>query len=124
MFDIGALELILIGVVALLVLGPERLPKVARTAGLWVGRARRAFLSVKEEIDREIKAEELKEILRKQAESNPLETILEDDGSLTPKSVRGTTRPAATGNGSPGRQSSPGGGASAAEQGGQRGGDG
>lgn len=77
MFDIGALELILIAVVTLLVVGPERLPKVARTAGLWLGRARRAFTSVKDEIDREIRAEELKEILRKQAASNPLEQILE-----------------------------------------------
>lgn len=82
MFDIGALELILIGVVALLVVGPERLPKLARTAGLWAGRARRAFMSVKDEIDREIKSDELKEILRKQAASNPLEQIIEDDGSL------------------------------------------
>lgn len=79
MFDIGALELVLVGVVALIVLGPERLPRVARTAGLWVGRARRAFLSVKEEIDRELKAEELKEILRQQALQNPLETIIETD---------------------------------------------
>jgi len=91
MFDVGALELLLIGVVALLVVGPERLPKLARTAGLWVGRARRAFVSVKEEIDREIKAEELKEILRKQAESNPLESILEDDGSLKAKTERAST---------------------------------
>lgn len=82
MFDIGALELILIGIVALLVVGPERLPKLARTAGLWAGRARRAFMSVKDEIDREIKAEELKEILRKQAASNPLEQIIEEDGSV------------------------------------------
>ncbi len=78
MFDVGALELLVISVVALIVVGPERLPKLARTAGLWVGRARRAFSSVKEEIDREIKADELKEILRKQAESRPLETILEE----------------------------------------------
>jgi sec-independent protein translocase protein TatB len=92
MFDIGALELLLIGVVALLVVGPERLPKLARTAGLWVGRARRAFVSVKEEIDREIKAEELKDILRKQAESNPLESILEDDGSLKTKTERASTK--------------------------------
>ncbi len=86
MFDIGALELIMIGVVALLVVGPERLPKLARTAGLWVGRARRAFASVKDEIDREIKADELKEILRKQAESNPLESIIEEDGGLRSRS--------------------------------------
>ncbi|MEA3641576.1 MAG: Sec-independent protein translocase protein TatB [Lamprobacter sp.] len=78
MFDVGALELLVISVVALIVVGPERLPKLARTAGLWVGRARRAFSSVKSEIDREIKADELKEILRKQAESRPLEAILEE----------------------------------------------
>jgi sec-independent protein translocase protein TatB len=84
MFDVGALELLVISVVALIVVGPERLPKLARTAGLWVGRARRAFSSVKEEIDREIKADELKEILRKQAESRPLDTILEEGiGSRT-----------------------------------------
>jgi sec-independent protein translocase protein TatB len=88
MFDIGALELILIGVVALLVVGPERLPKLARTAGLWAGKARRAFLAVKDEIDREIKAEELKEILRKQAESNPLEQIIEDDGGMADRGAR------------------------------------
>jgi sec-independent protein translocase protein TatB len=77
MFDVGFWELILIGVVALLVIGPERLPKVARIAGLWVGRARRTLSSVKDEIDRELKAQELQEILKKQAQSNPLETILE-----------------------------------------------
>ncbi|NBC11844.1 MAG: twin-arginine translocase subunit TatB [Gammaproteobacteria bacterium] len=95
MFDIGALELILIGIVALLVVGPERLPKLARTAGLWAGRARRAFVSVKDEIDREIKAEELKEILRKQSASNPLEQIIEEDGSLD-SGKRASKRGAAT----------------------------
>jgi sec-independent protein translocase protein TatB len=95
MFDIGALELVLIGVVALLVVGPERLPKVARTAGVWLGRGRRAFLSIKDEIDREIKADELKEILRKQAESNPLESIIEDSGAL--RSGQKGARPAEAG---------------------------
>ncbi len=78
MFDVGFWELVLIAVVALVVIGPERLPKVARIAGLWVGRARRTLASVKSEIDRELKAEELKEILNKQARSNPLETLLEE----------------------------------------------
>jgi sec-independent protein translocase protein TatB len=78
MFDVGFQELVLIGVVALLVVGPERLPRLARTAGLWLGRARRVLGSVKAEIDRELKADELREILRKQAASNPLNTILED----------------------------------------------
>jgi len=78
MFDVGFVELLLIGVVALIVVGPERLPRLARTAGMWVGRARRAVSAVKEEIDRELRAEELKEIMRKQSESRPLERILDD----------------------------------------------
>lgn len=86
MFDIGAFELILVGVIALLVVGPERLPKLARTAGLWLCHARRSLTTVKQEIDREIKAEELKEILRKQAESNPLNAILEEDGEIRSRS--------------------------------------
>ena len=78
MFDVGFFELLLIGVVALLVVGPERLPKLARTAGLWIGRGRRMLASVKEDIDREIKADELKEILEKQKRSNPLHEFVED----------------------------------------------
>lgn len=78
MFDVGFWELLLIGLVALVVIGPERLPKVARVVGLWVGKARNTLGSVKAEIDREIKAQELKDIIEKQARSNPLETILED----------------------------------------------
>jgi sec-independent protein translocase protein TatB len=90
MFDVGFQELVLIGVVALLVVGPERLPRLARTAGLWLGRARRVLGSVKAEIDRELKADELKEILRKQAASNPLQTILEETVSLASPPFAGT----------------------------------
>lgn len=78
MFDVGFWELALLGLILLLVVGPERLPRFARTAGLWIGRGRRMLGSMKAEIDREIKAQELKEILDKQARSNPLESILED----------------------------------------------
>ena len=60
MFDIGFSELLLIAVVALVVLGPERLPKAARFAGLWVRRARSQWDSVKQELERELEAEELK----------------------------------------------------------------
>lgn len=77
MFDIGFWELAMVGLVALLVVGPERLPRLARTAGLWVGRGRRMLASAKAEIDRELRADELKQILEKQARSNPLESILE-----------------------------------------------
>jgi len=82
MFDIGFFELLLIAVVALLVIGPERLPTVARTAGLWLGKGRRMLQSVKADIDRELKAEELKRILEEQAKSTPAHEILDDARSL------------------------------------------
>jgi sec-independent protein translocase protein TatB len=96
MFDVGFWELVMVAVVALVVVGPERLPRVARVAGLWLGRARRALSAVKAEIDRELKAEELREILRKQAQSNPLETILEDVRDPTPKLPADPTSTSAT----------------------------
>ena len=60
MFDISFGEIGLIAVVALLVLGPERLPRVARTAGALVRRARNSWQSVRDEIERELQAEDLK----------------------------------------------------------------
>lgn len=65
MFDIGFLELLICGVIALLVLGPERLPTAARAAGRWVGAARRMVSQFSSELDRQLKAEELREELRK-----------------------------------------------------------
>jgi len=66
MFDIGFFELSLIGVVALVVIGPERLPSVARTAGKWLGKANRFVSNIKEDISKEIKDEDLKNILQQQ----------------------------------------------------------
>jgi sec-independent protein translocase protein TatB len=60
MFDIGFTELIVIGVVALIVIGPERLPKVARTAGHLYGRLQRYVSTVKSDISREIQLDEIK----------------------------------------------------------------
>lgn len=62
MFDIGFSELMVIGVVALVVIGPERLPKVARTAGALFGRMQRYVADVKADINREIDASELKDL--------------------------------------------------------------
>ena len=62
MFDVGFWELAIIAVIALLVIGPERLPKAARTEGLWVGRARRMVTDVKADIDREIREGDLAEL--------------------------------------------------------------
>ena len=60
MFGISFSELMLVGLVALLVLGPERLPGAARTAGLWIGRLKRSFNSIKQEVEREIGADEIR----------------------------------------------------------------
>ena len=79
MFDVGFFELLMIGVVALVVIGPERLPRVAKTAGMWMGRARRFVTSVKQDIEQEIRAEELKKVLDEQKASNPLHEIIDED---------------------------------------------
>lgn len=68
MFDIGFFELMVVGVVALLVLGPERLPMAARTCGLWLGRVRRSLTSIQTEIREELRVEELKRTTAMQKE--------------------------------------------------------
>ncbi len=67
MFDIGFWELAIIAVVALIVIGPDKLPGVARTAGKWVGRTRRFVNQVKTDIDREIQQDELRKMIEKEA---------------------------------------------------------
>ena len=67
MFDVGMGEIGLIAVVALLVLGPERLPGAARTAGALLRKARQSWQSVRVEIERELAAEELKRSLKETA---------------------------------------------------------
>jgi sec-independent protein translocase protein TatB len=62
MFDIGLTELMVIAVVALVVIGPERLPKVARTAGHILGRLQRYVSDVKSDINREMQLDELKKL--------------------------------------------------------------
>lgn len=60
MFDFSFGEMLVVGLVALVVLGPERLPKAARFIGLWVRRARAQWYSVKSELERELATEELR----------------------------------------------------------------
>jgi sec-independent protein translocase protein TatB len=64
MFDIGFSEFVLIGIVALIVLGPERLPGAARTVGALLRRARNSWANVRTEVERELAAEELKRSMR------------------------------------------------------------
>ena len=67
MFDIGPSELLLIFVVALLVIGPERLPSAVKTASLWVGRFRRSFHKIKADVERELNADEIRRQLHNES---------------------------------------------------------
>lgn len=78
MFDIGFWELTLIAVIALLVVGPERLPELARTTGLWVNRIRGFINTVKRDVEQELRAEELKQMLNRQNELDEVHEILEE----------------------------------------------
>jgi sec-independent protein translocase protein TatB len=78
MFDIGFSELCMVGLVALLVIGPEKLPKVARMAGFWVAKSKRMLASVKQEIHEEFQAEELRQSLKNQTGINEFQKILDD----------------------------------------------
>ena len=93
MFDIGFAELLLLSLIGLLVLGPERLPRVARTLGGMARRARSSWLSLKRSIEAEMRAEELKEPLRhfeKELKST-VDEVKSSVGSVDP------TRPAEAG---------------------------
>lgn len=69
MFDVSLIELAVIALVALLVLGPEKLPRAARTVGLYVRKAKQSWYSVRGEIERELAADELKRSLKAAGDS-------------------------------------------------------
>ena len=75
MFDIGFPELMLAALVALLVIGPERLPEAMRGMGLWLGRLRRSFNAVKTEIEREIGMDDIRRQLHNEAVMEEMKRI-------------------------------------------------
>ena len=102
MFGISFSELLLVGLVALLVLGPERLPGAARTAGLWIGRLKRSFNAIKQEVEREIGADEIRRqlhnehILSMEEEAKKILAPLQDAVKpLTPTEPPVSTAPVA-----------------------------
>ncbi len=78
MFDIGFTELILVSIVGLLVLGPARLPGAIRTASLWVGKIRRNFNTIRADIEREMKIDEIKQDLHNDAVMESLKQAEQD----------------------------------------------
>lgn len=81
MFDIGFWEIFVIGVVVLLVLGPERLPEVARTMGLWLGKIKRTVQSVKDDIKNELELESIKKNLNEQINDNDIKQFADEASS-------------------------------------------
>ncbi|MCB2426074.1 Sec-independent protein translocase protein TatB [Methylophaga pinxianii] len=87
MFDIGFWELLLIAVVALIVVGPEKLPKVVRVCGLWLGRANASLQAIKNDIAQELRAEEIKQAFKKPDDLPDLNEIIDLDEPSKPKAT-------------------------------------
>jgi sec-independent protein translocase protein TatB len=95
MFDVGFSEILVIAVVALIVIGPERLPKVARTVGILLGRMQRYVNDVKADISREMELEELKKLQTEVKDAaQSFEATVNKGISDTEQSVHQTIAPA------------------------------
>lgn len=91
MFDIGFWELAVLGVIALIVLGPERLPVVARTVGRWVSRAKGYMNAITSELEREVKADDIRKEVQRAREQ--IESETRNVHSETRKSVEPVMKP-------------------------------
>jgi sec-independent protein translocase protein TatB len=78
MFDVSFSELVLILIVGLLVFGPEKLPEVVRTTGLWIGKIRRSFYQIRAEIEREVGVDEIKREIHNQSILDSLKDVRND----------------------------------------------
>lgn len=100
MFDFGLGELLLLAVVALVVLGPEKLPHAARMAGAWAGRLRRMVIDIQADIEKEVALQELRASIKKQIDAAGTEELrqqLEEQLRMMEASLRppqsSSTRP-------------------------------
>ncbi|QVL46245.1 MAG: twin-arginine translocase subunit TatB [Methylophilaceae bacterium] len=97
MFDISFAELMLIAVVGLLVIGPDKLPQVARSLGAFVGRLQRYVMQVKEEVNREARFEDLQKLQQeiidnaRQAKSSIMEGVNQTSSAVV--SIQGRPQP-------------------------------
>ncbi|MEP0201229.1 MAG: Sec-independent protein translocase protein TatB [Halioglobus sp.] len=91
MFDIGFAELLIIGIVGLLVIGPERLPGTIRTVSVWVNKFRRSFNDIRDEVRQELHNDEVMQELKKTGEqlkddvtnaSDQLNELVDDAGTM------------------------------------------
>lgn len=98
MFDLGFTEIMLLGAIALIVLGPEKLPHAARMAGAWYGRIRRSISSIQREIEQEVNGLEMKQrVERELAAIRAAEQAMRDEINQIQASVSTTDQPAQSG---------------------------
>jgi sec-independent protein translocase protein TatB len=96
MFDIGFSELLVIGLVALIVIGPERLPRVARTLGILAGRLQRYVADVKADINREVELDELRKMKDSvQQAASGFESSVQSELNKTENELNAAVNPAA-----------------------------
>lgn len=96
MFDVGFSELLLLAVVALVVLGPEKLPHAARMTGAWIGRIRRMVLGIQAEIEKEVAAQEMRDRIQKEIERlKSTEVAVNQQVSAVENTIRQTVEDAA-----------------------------
>jgi sec-independent protein translocase protein TatB len=94
MFESSFLEMLVVGIVALIVIGPERLPTVARTVGLWIGKARRFIATTRADIEKELHADELRNMLYKQEEElRNLRVMMEEKTNNLRKEIEHHDKP-------------------------------
>jgi sec-independent protein translocase protein TatB len=97
MFDIGFSELLVVALVGLIVIGPKRLPEVARTAGQWVAKVRRFVADVKQDIDREMQKADLNELRNLKQELDETRRVVEQTSSSLIKEANIAPPPEPTG---------------------------
>ena len=78
MFDFGFWEIAIIGVITLIVVGPEKMPSLARKAGLYIGKLNKFFTKIKSDINEELKMDEIKEQMSMEEEKTILSEVTED----------------------------------------------
>ncbi|CAG1771190.1 Sec-independent protein translocase protein TatB [uncultured bacterium] len=78
MFEIGFSELLMVGLVSLLVIGPERLPKAARLAGYWLGKTRAMVATMKAEIQLELHAEEMRQMFQEESGLQEFQQLVDE----------------------------------------------
>jgi sec-independent protein translocase protein TatB len=87
MFEIGFSELVMVALVSLLVIGPERLPRAARIAGYWIGRTRAMINNAKAEIQLELRAEEMRQLFKEESGLNDFQSVV-DEAHETVQSIQ------------------------------------